>query len=118
MPSHRRRRIGPFVSRSTYMALWQQYTELLASYRALENDHQSVLEDHEGLLYELEVPPGPEPVAAPEKGRHVPSWAETAEVPVITTAGLDPDKADALVRRTGLLDQPSGEWSLPPAENG
>jgi hypothetical protein len=35
----------------------------------------------------------------------------TEEIPVITSAGLDPDKADALVRNTGLLNVPAGSWS-------
>lgn len=126
MPSHRRRRIGPFVRRSTYMALWHQYQELLRDHRALEADHQGVLEDHEGLLFELETGAGPDmeetaeiPVSGPRMPR-VPSWAETDEIPVITDAqaGLDPEKADALVRRTRLLEQPSGSWSVTPGENG
>lgn len=122
MSRHRRRRIGLWVSRSTYMALWRQYQELLASYRALEADHQSVLEDHESLLYDLEADPEPTaeiPVSRPGAA-HVPSWAETTPVPVITDAqaGLDPEKADALLRRTNLLDSPSGSWSVVPGENG
>lgn len=122
MSRHRRRRIGLFVSRATYMALWVQYQDLLRDHRALEEDHQMVLEDHEGLLYDLEAPADETaeiPVSGPRMPR-VPSWAETDEIPVITDVqgGLDPDKAGALVRRTSLLDSPSGSWSVPPGENG
>lgn len=126
MPRHRRRRIGLWVGRSTYMALWRQYQELLAAYRALEADHQSVLEDHEGLLFDLEAPVESileETAEIPVSGLrmpHVPSWAETDEIPVITDAqaGLDPAKADALVRRTDMLSDPSGSWRVVRPENG
>lgn len=126
MSRHRRRRIGLFVSRATYMALWVQYQELLRDHRALDEDHQRVLEAHEGLLYDREALPEPDldetaetPVSGPRMP-HVPSWAETDEIPVITAVqgGLDPAKADALVRRTSLLDSPSGSWSVPSGENG
>jgi len=102
MARHKRRGVGLFVRRSTYLSLWRQYRELSAAYAALQGDHQSVLEDHEGLLFDLEDP-------AP--ARHTPSWAETEEIPVITTVGLDPDKADALARNTGLLNRPGGAWA-------
>lgn len=107
MPRHRRRRIGWFVRRSTYRALWSRYDELLDAYRALENDHQNVLEDHEGLLYDLEAPVPLERTEA----RHTPSWAVTEEVPVITSVGLDLDKAEALARNTGLFQKPGGAWN-------
>ena len=117
MARHRRRRVGLWVGRRTYLSLWRRYTELLAEHRALEADHQDVLEDHESLLYGLEED-GPV-VEVPAAG--VPSWARekaaqdvTEEIPVITTVGLDPDKADALVRRAGLLEQPG----VPRPENG
>jgi hypothetical protein len=104
MPRHRRRRTGLFVRRRTYRSLQAAYAQLLADYRALESDHQGVLEDHEGLLHDLESPvPAPVP--------HTPSWAVTEEIPVITTVGLDPDKADALARRGGLLADPGGAWN-------
>lgn len=124
MSRHRRRRIGLFVSRSTYMSLWARYADLAERYRALEGDHQSVLEDHEGLLYSLpEELPEPEPAEAlesPVRPRRTPSWAQTEEVPVITSleTGLDPDKAEALVRRTRLLDDPSGAWGVNRQVNG
>lgn len=116
MSRHRRHRIGPLVRRSTYQSLWAQYNALLADHHALERDHQTVLEAHEELLYGLETPE-PAPAGETPPGRaHVPSWAVTEPVPVIT--GLDPDKAFSLVKNTGLLDTASGEWSVAPGENG
>lgn len=90
----RHRRPGPrlFVSRRRYLVLRREYEELLADYRALADNHDALLE-------------------APRPRRPVPSWAVTEEIPVITTAGLDPDKAEALVRRGGLLEGPAGSWS-------
>lgn len=118
MNRHRRRRIGLFVGRRTYMSLWHRYIELAAQYRILEEDHQSVLEDHEELLYDVEVPGPPEPEPEPARVRHAPSWAQTEPVPVITTVGLDPDKATALTRNTGLLNGPGGSWGVTRPENG
>lgn len=119
MPRHRRRRLGPFVTRSRYLDLWVRYQELLQAHQVLEGDHQGVLEDHEGLLYELENgPEAPEPTHAlesPVRPHPVPSWAQTEELPVV---GLDAPKADALVRRTGLLEAPGGSWRVTPQENG
>jgi hypothetical protein len=106
MARHKRRAVGPFVRRKTYLSLWRQYQELNAAYAALQDDHQSVLEDHEGLLSDLEAPVPLERSGA----AHVPSWAQTEEIPVITTVPLDPDKAQALARNTGLLQDPGGAW--------
>lgn len=118
MSRHRRRRIGPLVRRSTYVSLQKQYGALLADYHVLERDHQTVLEAHEELLYGMEAsePEPPEETAPPL--RHVPSWAVTEPLPVVEQDGLDPDRAAALVRDTGLLDAASGEWSVVPGENG
>lgn len=92
--------MGLFVRRSAYLELWRRYEALLADYRALEADNILLIGDAEEA-------------ADPFPGRHVtPSWAETVELPT-ADAGLDPDKATALVHRRGLLDSPSGEWSLP-----
>lgn len=117
MSRHRRRHVGLFVRRSTYLGLWRQYAELHAAYRTLEGDHQSVLEDHEGLLYEVDDGPLieiPAPGRQTSWGRDAEAAEETVEVPVITSVPpLDPDKADALVRRGGLLDGPSGSWPRP-----
>ncbi len=98
--------MGLWVSRATYMALWRRYEALLAEYHALEADNALLIGDAEEAAALVE--PDPAPVR-----RRAPSWAETEPVPVITTAGLDPDKATALVHRGGLLDSPSGEWALP-----
>lgn len=107
MARHRRRRTGPFVRRSVYLSLWRRYNDLLEAYRALEGDHQAVLEDHEGLLHDLEDPAPLERSGA----RHTPSWAETEEIPVITSlVPLDPDKAEALLHRSGMTAAPSGAW--------
>lgn len=118
MPQHRRRRIGPLVRRSTYLDLWRAYQDLLRDHRALEEDHQRVLEDHEGLLYDMEET-AEVPVSGPVLP-HVPSWAETEELPVLRAveAPLDPSKADSLVRRIGMLDSPSGSWGVAEPENG
>lgn len=97
MARHRRRSVGPWVRRRTYLALWRRYVELERHYRVLAGDLDARLED---TLEEIELPPQ----------RHVPSWAVTQEIPVVTTAGLDPEKADALVRRKGLLGDPAGSW--------
>lgn len=106
MPRHRRGRVGPWVRRATYMALWRRYEALLADYHALERDNALLIADaQDGVA-----------VTDPAPAKHIPSWAETQEIPVITsvgTAGLDPDKATALVHRGGLLDSPSGEWAVP-----
>lgn len=115
MPRHRRPRPGPFVRREDYLELWARYSALLADYRALTQDHQDVLEDHEQLLYDQ--PPEP-----PVRGQDVvPSWAQTEPIPLITSAGapgLDPDKAEALVRRMSLLDDPAGAWGVTGQETG
>jgi hypothetical protein len=92
-----RRSVGLFVRRRTYITLWRRYQELEGAYRLLAGELDTALDDT------VETP-----LPAP---RHVPSWAVTEEIPVITTAGLDTDKADALVRRGGLLDGPAGSWS-------
>jgi hypothetical protein len=112
MPRHRRRHVWPFVRRDTYLDLRHRYEALLADYRALEADHESVLADHEGLLFNLEAdgPPSLTDPLPPRAGRRVPSWARTEEIPVLAEDGLDPDKAASLVRRTGLLEDPSGAW--------
>lgn len=107
MARHKRRAVGLFVRRRTYLALWEKYRELAEAYRELEGDHQDVLADHEGLLFDLEAPAPLERTEA----RHAPSWAVTEEIPVITELGLDTAKADALARRTGLLQNPGGAWS-------
>lgn len=105
MARHRRGHRSPLVRRSTYRALERRYDGLSAAYAALEADHRGVLEDHEGLLFELEeAEPPPEPLP------HVPSWAETEEIPLITSVGLDADKAVALARNTGMLRRPGGAW--------
>jgi hypothetical protein len=114
---HRRSRVGLFVRRSQYLSLWRKYDELLTAYRALEGDHQSVLDDHEAMLFAAEGPV----IEVPAPGRQT-SWGRdaeaaevTVEVPVITSVPpLDVDKADALVRRTGLLDGPAGSWARNP----
>lgn len=90
MPRHKRS--APlFVSRRQYLKLRREYEELERHYRALAENHDQLLE-------------------ASGKPRHVPSWAVTEEIPVITSAGLDPDKADALLRRWGLAGSPAGSW--------
>lgn len=88
-----KRRAPLIVRRSRYLKLLAAYQELEHHYRVLAGDRDALAGD-----------PAPAPV------RHVPSWAMTEEIPVITTAGLEPDKADALVRRGGLLEGPAGSW--------
>ena len=115
MPQHRRRRIGLFVRRSTYLSLWRRYQELEREHRVLQGDLQNVLEDHEGLLSDFEAEGPLVEVLAPESAPHVPSWAITEEVPVITTVPpLDVDKATALVRNTGML----GDAGFRPGQQG
>jgi hypothetical protein len=92
----RHRRKAPLlVRRRVFLDLLRRYQELEHHYRVLAGDRDAL----------AERPPGTQPL------RHVPSWAVTEEIPVITSAGLDPDKADALVRNTGLLNVPAGSWS-------
>lgn len=93
MARHKRTERWPLVSRRRYLKLRLELEELERHYRALAENHDGLLE-----------PTAPAP-------RHVPSWAVTEEIPVITTAGLDPDKADALVRNIGLLQDPAGSWA-------
>ncbi len=92
MAKHKRR--APlFVRRSRYL-------KLLSAYQELERHYQVLAGDRDALAQQ----------AVPAPVRHVPSWAVTEEIPVITTAGLEPDKAEALVRRGGLLEDPAGSW--------
>lgn len=94
MPRHKRR--APLlVRRRVFLDLMRRYQELEHHYRVLAGNLDAMTEA---------------PVAA-EPSRHVPSWAETQEIPVITSAGLDPDKAGALVRNGGLLNGPAGSWT-------
>lgn len=94
MSRHRRKPVWPLVRRRRYLALVRAYTDLRDTYRALETDLQAVLEDHEGLLYELE---------RPEEGQT--RWGRENERAL---DGLDPDRAAALVRTAGMLAGPSG----------
>jgi hypothetical protein len=92
MAKHKRR--APlFVRRSAYLKLLREYQELEHHYRVLAGDRD-----------ELAGATAPLP-------RHVPSWAETEPVPVITSAGLDTAKADALLRRWGMAGSPAGSWN-------
>jgi hypothetical protein len=99
MGEHRRTPVWPLVRRRRYLALRRAYDALAADYHALAEDHQAVLEDHEGMLYELER--AAPPVRQTSWGRANEDFVSTQPLP-----GLDPDKAAALVRRTGLLDSP------------
>lgn len=92
-----RRYVGPLVRRKTYIGLWRRYQELEGAYRLLAGELDTALDDT--VETPLPVP------------RRAPSWAVTEEIPVVTEPGLDPDKAEALVRRGGLLDGPAGSWS-------
>jgi hypothetical protein len=94
VPQHRRAPVWPLVRRSRYRAMVRERDALREGYKALEADLQNVLEDHEGLLYELEVP-------APGQTR----WGRVNEV---VLRGLDPERAQALVRTGGMLESPSG----------
>jgi hypothetical protein len=94
VPQHRRAPVWPLVRRSRYRALVRERDALRAEYRALEADLQLVLEDHEGLLYELGDP-------SPGQTR----WGRVNEVVLM---GLDPERAQALVRAGGMLESPSG----------
>lgn len=122
MPRHRRPRTGLFVRRRDYLDLWSRYQSLQEDYRALDTDLQAVLEAHEELLYARETGSGePEPItppAVPVPARRTPSWAETEELPAVVSEGLDPDKAEALVRRADLLGSPGGSWRVSGRENG
>ena len=95
MPRHKRS--APlFVGRRRYLKLRREYEELERHYRALAENHDRLLE----------------PASADQPARHVPSWAVTEESPVITTAGMDTAKADALVRRWGMAGSPAGSWGV------
>jgi hypothetical protein len=91
MAKHKRR--APFwVRRRTYLELLRAYQELEHHYRVLAGDRDALL--------------------APDRpGPRVPSWAETEPIPVVTPAGLDTDKAAALLRRWGMSGSPAGSWS-------
>lgn len=94
MTAHRRVPVRLFVRRSRYLTLLRALETLRAEYRTLEADLQSVLEDHEGLLYDLE---------RPEEGQT--GWGRLNEVAL---SGMDPVRAAALIRASGLLTGPSG----------
>lgn len=94
----------PLVRRRRYLALVRAYTDLRDAYRALETDLQSVLEDHEGLLYELDQP---------EEGQA--RWGRENER---VLDGLDPGRAAALVRTAGMLTGPSGYGGGPAGTTG
>lgn len=118
MPRHRRTRPGWLVRRSRYLALWYRYQELLRDHQSLTDDHLLILADRENLL-SASPRAGRAAQAPPVPGRFVtPSWAETVSVPVLTTAGLDRDRADALVRRMSLLDAPGGQQGVTEGETG
>lgn len=87
-----KRRAPLFVRRSVYLKLLREYQELEHHYRVLAGDRD-----------ELAGTQAPAP-------RHVPSWAVTEPVPVITSAGLDTAKAEALLRRWGMAGSPAGSW--------
>lgn len=104
MSRHRRPRPGWFVRRSEYLSLWSRY--------------QALLKDHQELLNGPESVPRTAP-APPVRGQDVtPSWAQTVPIPLITSAGLDPEKADSLVRRMCLLEDPAGQWGVAGRETG
>lgn len=81
-----------------YRRLAREYADLARAYRELQTEHAALLADT------VDAVAVPEPLP----GRYtVPSWAVTEEIPVITEVPpLDPDKATALIRNTGLLQQP------------
>jgi hypothetical protein len=91
--------MGRHKRRAPLLVRRSRYLKLLAAYQELERHYQVLAGDRDALAG-----------AAPAPVRHVPSWAVTEEIPVITTAGLEPDKAEALVRRGGLLEDPAGSW--------
>ena len=94
MAQHRRAPVWPLVRRRRYLALLRVLEALRTEHKALENDLQLVLEDHETLLYELESP------AAGQT-----RWGRVNE---IVMRGLDPERARGLVRTAGMLESPSG----------
>jgi hypothetical protein len=99
----RHRRKAPLlVRRSVFLDLLRRYQELEYHYRLLAGDRDAL----------AERPPAAEP------SRHVPSWAETQEIPVITTAGLDVEKAAALLRRWEMAGSPAGSWTAPRGTTG
>lgn len=104
MPRHRRKPVWPLVRRTRYLALARRSEVLREAYRALEADLQAVLEDHEGLLYDLE---------RPEAGQT--RWGRVNE---IALTGMDPDRAAALVRLSGMLTRPSGYGGGSPGTTG
>jgi hypothetical protein len=87
-----RRSSPPFVRRGRYL-------RLLAAYEELERHYRELARNHDRLVH-LDRP-------AP---RRAPAWAETTEIPVITTAGLDTEKAAALLRRWGMAGSPAGSF--------
>lgn len=91
--SQHRRRAPLLVGR-------RRYLRLLAAYQELERHYRELAANHDRLVH-LDAP-------AP---RRAPAWAETTEIPVITTAGLDTEKAAALLRRWGMAGSPAGSFS-------
>lgn len=81
-----------------YRRLAKEYAALSRAYRELQTDYAAA----------LAATVGPVALVEPLPGRYVtPAWAETEEIPVITEMPpLDPDKATALIRNTGLLHRP------------
>lgn len=75
--------------------------ELRRAYVALREDYARLLKQYEELLRERMEHPGQT------------TWGranEDAETTVQVITGLDPDKAFALARNTGLHHGPSGQW--------
>lgn len=111
MARHRRSKIPWFRLRRSYRALWLQYQGLLGAYEDMRREYELALN-----------PPAPESRQT-SWGRANEDILETQRVPVITQVpladpGLDPDKAFALVRNTGLLAGPGGWLGEKPGRTG
>jgi hypothetical protein len=111
MARHRRSRVPWLRLRRSYRALWLQYQGLLKEYETLRGELELVLE-----------PPPPE-ARQTAWGRANEDILETQLIPVITEVPpgdppLDPDKAFALIRNTGMLDGPGGWLGRKPGRTG
>lgn len=111
MARHRRSRVPWFRLRRSYRALWLQYQGLVRA-------HEELLAEHELVM----LPPPPE-ARQTAWGRANEDILETVAIPVITEVPpaeppLDPDKAFALIRNTGMLTGPGGWLGQKPGRTG
>lgn len=123
MAKHRHRKIRWWRLRGAYADLHRDFARLATEHRSLRDDHEALLADmSEAAVQSPE--PRPEQTAWGLENELAAAEDDTSEIPIITSLdlenqeGMDPDKAEALIRRTGLLDDVSGSWRVVRPQSG